>query len=813
MASPALSRFLPRFGVAAAVASALGLAGCQSLNSQDTLPPVSGVQPLKGLAQNVSVRRNSQGMPLIESNTFHDALFTLGYVHASDRINQMVTLRLLAQGRLAEMSGPDVLDVDRFMRAVNLKKSASELYNASSPRLKRFFEVYARGVNAYLFRYRDKLPADLAQSGYKPEYWKPEDSALLFCLLNFSESANLQEELSALVLAQKVGADKLAWLTPSYPDEPLPAAEADKLKGVNLGQIPGLATLTSINERLGSLNTLGVSTASNWAIAPQRSRSGRSLLANDLSTPMQAPSLWTFVQIRAPKYQAAGVSIAGVPTLLSGFNGKVAWSMSQVSGDTQDLFLEKVRRQGSALYYEHNGKWVPAIVRNETFFAKGQRPIRETVYETRHGPLLNSAQSLTSGYGLALQTADFKDDKSLDAFFDLSRAQNVEKASDASREIRAIPLNMVFADASNIGWQVTGRFPNRREGEGLLPSPGWDGRFDWDGYADAMLHPYDQDPPQGWVGTANQRTVPHGYGMQLSNSWAAPERSERLAQLAGNGKHDSRSVIAMQYDQTTLLAAKLKGMFQAPGMALPLKQAIDALPAADRAKAQEALSRLMAFDGRLAATSSDAAIYQLFLQESAKQIFLDELGPETSATWKEFVSNANLSYAAQADHLLGREDSPFWDDLRTAQKEDKPAILARSLVAAITAGDSLLGVDHKAWQWGKLHSYTWKTSSGQTLRGPLAAGGDHTTLNAAPYNWGQDFATTQVQAMRMIVDFGQVEPMMGQGGIGQSGNPASPYYANGIDPWLKAQYLSFPMQPQNFDKAYGKTRLTLTPGK
>ena len=137
MASPALLHFLPRFGVAAAVVSALGLAGCQLQNTQDTLPPVAGVQPIKGLAQNVSVRRNAQGMPLIESNTFHDALFSLGYVHASDRITQMVTLRLLAQGRLAEMSGPQVLDVDRFMRAVNLKKSAGELYNASSPRLSR----------------------------------------------------------------------------------------------------------------------------------------------------------------------------------------------------------------------------------------------------------------------------------------------------------------------------------------------------------------------------------------------------------------------------------------------------------------------------------------------------------------------------------------------------------------------------------------------------------------------------------------------------------------------------------------------------
>ncbi|MGA9700870.1 penicillin acylase family protein [Pseudomonas sp.] len=813
MASPALSHFLPRFGVAAAVASALSLAGCQLQSTQDTLPPVAGVQPLKGLAQNVSVRRNAQGMPLIESNTFHDALFSLGYVHASDRITQMVTLRLLAQGRLAEMSGPEVLDVDRFMRAVNLKKSAGELYNASSPRLKRFFEVYARGVNAYLFRYRDKLPPDLAQTGYKPEYWKPEDSALLFCLLNFSESSNLQEELASLVLAQKVGVDKLAWLTPSAPDEPIPLAEAEKLKGVNLGQITGLAGLDTVSQQLNSLNALAVTTSSNWAIGPQRSRSGKSLLAGDLAAQPQAPSPWSYVQIRAPKYQAVGASIAGLPTLLSGFNGNVAWSMSAVKGDTQDLFLEKVKRQGSALYYENNGKWLPAAVRNETFFVKGQRSIREVVYETRHGALLNSSQALTSGFGLALQTADFKDDKSLDAFFDLSRAQNAGKASDATRTIRAIALNMIFADAGSIGWQVTGRFPNRREGEGLLPSPGWDTRFDWDGYADAMLHPYDQDPAQGWIGTANQRTAPRGYGMQLSNSWDAPERSERLAQLANAGKHDSRSMIAMQYDQTTTFAAKLKTMFQAPGMAQPLKQAIDALPAAEQGKAREALNRLMAFDGRLVSSSADAAIYELFLQESTKQIFLDELGPETSASWKAFVSNASLSYAAQADHLLGREDSPFWDDVRTAKKEDKPAILARSLAAAITAGDSQLGADHKAWQWGKLHSTTWKNASGQVMRGPLASGGDHNTLNPAPYRWGQDFNTTQVPALRMIVDFGQVEPMMGQGGIGQSGNPASPNYANGIDPSLKAQYLSFPMQPQNFEKVYGKTRLTLTPGK
>lgn len=816
MASPALTSFIPRFGVAAAVASVLSLAGCQTWNAQDSLPPTSGVQPLKGLAQNVSVRRNAVGIPLIESNTFHDALFTLGYVHASDRLNQMVTMRLLAQGRLSEMSGADRLEVDRYMRAVNLKKSADELYKASSPRLKRFFEVYARGVNAYLFRYRDKLPADLASTGYRPEYWKPEDSALIFCLFNFSQSANLPQEISALVMAQTVTTDKLAWLSPSAPDERLPLAEAEKLQGVKLnGTIPGLTELAKAGEQLSGLNPLGPIASNNWAIAPQRSRSGKSLLASDSQLPIGVPSLWSYVQIRAPKYQASGLSIAGLPMVLAGFNGKVAWSMTAVMGDNQDLFLEKLKRQGSGLVYEVAGKWQPVMVRNETYFIKGQRPIREAVYETRHGPLLNSAQgtALGNGFGLALQVPGLTDDKSLDAYFDLTRAQTAEKASDASREIRAIALNMMYADASHIGWQVTGRFPNRREGEGLLPSPGWDGRYDWDGYADPMLHPYDQDPAQGWLGTANQRVIPRGYGMQLSNAWTAPERGERIAELAGTGKHDSRSMIAMQYDQTTLFAAKLKKMFEAPGMSQPLKQAINALPAAEAAKAREAYSRLMAFDGRLSPTSTDAAIYELFLQESMKQIFLDELGPESSPTWKAFVANGERAYSAQADHLLGREDSPFWDDARTAQKEDKPAILARSLAAAISAGESQMGTDHKAWQWGKLHHYTWKNAQGQVVRGAMSAGGDHTTLNAAAYAWGQDFNVTRVPAMRMIVDFGLAEPLMGQLGTGQSGNPASPQYLNSIEPWLRGQYQSLPMQPQNFDKVYGTTRLTLVPGK
>ncbi|HBX55114.1 MAG TPA: penicillin acylase family protein, partial [Pseudomonas sp.] len=757
--------------LAAVLTAGVALSGCQSfLNSRysASVPPDQGIVRVQGLAQSVVVRRNALGMPLIETTTFHDALFTLGYVHASDRLSQMVGLRLMAEGRLAEMAGPGVLEMDRFMRAVNLKKSAEVLYKEASPRLKRFFEVYARGVNAYLFQYRDKLPMDLAESGYRPPYWKPEDSVLVFCLLNFGLAVNLQEEIAALVLEQKVGSEQLAWLLPTYPDEPLPFEEAAKLKGLALrGQIAGLDAVNKAASQFADAHMLGVAASNNWAIAPQRSRSGKSLLANDTHLPLSMPSAWNFVHIRSPKLQAAGVSIAGVPAIVAGFNGKLGWGMTMVMGDNQDLFLEKVKREGGRLYYQADGKWLAAQERQETFFIKGQRPIRETLYETRHGPLLNSVlgerkhmlqpMQLSSGYGLALQTTQFEADKTLDAFFDLSRAQSVEQAFEATREVRAMPLNIVFADAQHIGWQVTGRFPNRREGLGLLPSPGWDSRYEWDGFADPMLHPYDQDPQQGWLGTANHRTVPRGYGMQLSNSWFYPERYERLAQLAGSGKHDTQSMIAMQYDQTSPFVAKLQAMFEAPGMAESLQQAIDALPEAQPGKAREALSRLMAFDGKLAATSADAALYGAFLHESARQTFLDELGPDTSPAWKALVETANSSYSAQADHLLGRDDSPFWDDVRTSDKEDKPAILARSLAAAVTFAETQLGNDRTAWQWGKLHQYHWVTETTQLAqymsasqraginslksyldRGPYPAGGDHSTLNVSAYHWGQD---------------------------------------------------------------------------
>lgn len=826
------------------------LAGCQSTLDQQyraSLPPEQGTARIKGLMEGSSVRRNRLGMPLIESSNVHDALFTLGYVHASDRISQMAGLRLTAEGRLSELAGPATLELDQLMRSLGLRQRAATLYRQASPRLRQQFEVYAAGVNAWLYRNAKNLPIDLASAGYRPEYWKGEDSALLFCLLEFALGVNLQEEIASLRLASQVGSERLGWLLPIYPDEPIPHNEAAKLAGLKLdsqkldGQLPALGSLENSTRQLADLHMLGVAASNNWAFSGQRTRSGKTLLANDTHLPLAMPSLWNFVHLRTPQYQVAGVSVAGIPAVVAGFNGKLAWSMTMVMGDSQDLFLEQTRERNGQLEYLANGQWQPARQREETFFIKGQAPVRMKVWETRHGPLLNAAlgtrkhmlQPLEthSQYGLALQRPDIAGDRTLDAFIELSLAQSVDQAHDAVRRIQAIDLNLLYADAEHMAWQVTGRYPNRRSGRGLIPSPGWNDDYAWDGYADDALYPFDQDPASGWLGTANQRSAPAGYGVQLSASWFYPERSERIAELAqSRSKQDAASMIAMQYDQQTPFARKLQQMLWDKRLSSALQQAIDQLPATDASRARQALARLKGFDGRLDSHSADAAVYSAFLQTSMQQIFADELGGSGSPAWQALVEAGNLSYSAQADHLLGREDSPFWDDTRTPQQEDKAIILARSLAASMHLLEERLGSDSSQWQWGKLHSYHWRTDgqklahwmgAGQQLglkaldgylgRGPFPAGGDHSTLNASSWHWGQDFDSWLIPAMRMVVDFGADEPLMAHNSSGQSGNPASRHYADGIDAWMNRQYQSFPFQARNLDTAYGSQRLSLQP--
>jgi acyl-homoserine-lactone acylase len=814
------------------VAVCLLLGSCTTLidnHFKGKLDAPSGNITLTGLKDTVTVRRDAYGIPFVEAKNMDDMAMAVGYVHAADRLTQMIGMKLISEGRLSEMAGPAVLDLDIYMRTMNLKSVAEALYKTVNAENLRLLEFYSKGVNAYLEQHKDKLPPGLALAGYKPEAWKPIDSTKIAALMNFGLSFNLQEEIAVLNIAQAIGAEKTAWLLPIYPDEPIPFDEAGKLKGIDLKKAIGsIASLDELQPLLSSIGLSGFAASNNWAISRERTKEDASIFCSDMHLPLSMPSMWNMMHVRCGAYDVAGMSLAGTPIAAAGYNGHIAWGATMVMADNQDLFLEQLKNVNGKLHYLYKGEWLPAAEHKEVFNIKGKSPVTLTFYDTIHGPLINEAlnkepihviqaKSIDLPYGVALsRTIPAADDDSTNAFVQLSFAKSVDEAIPIIRRLRSLSVNMVFADKDNIAWQVIGNYPVRAKGRGLMPSPGWTGEYDWTGLLKTEMLPNLKNPPAGFIGTANHRTVPKDYPYILSSSWYWPERAERIVQMASaTDKHTTQTNMDMQLDTHSLFVPKLKEAILKGTLAGDIMKEIGRWKDERKAaQARLALLMLRDFNGDMRADSKEATLTGAFLNCATKNIFLDELGPDDSKAWKSFIIVNNESYNATCDHLLVRGDeSPFWDDINTPEKETKAQIIARSLADAVAFLESTSNKDTDKWSWGALHTYTWETDTSQmaphfgfiertTLnslwsyfnRGPYPAGGDIFTLNVSAYMMGKDFNTWLIPSMRMIIDFSQEEPMLAVNSSGQSDNPSSPHYDDGIKAWRDGKYIPFPFK-------------------
>lgn len=813
---------------------------------QYTVDSERGEVTLRGIRDEVIIRRDALGIPVIEAKNREDLAFAIGFVMAHDRLEQMVGFTLTAQGRLAEMAGPVALDIDVYLRTLGLRRVSEQQYAQLSEETKHFLQQFSNGVNSYLDTHRDRLPAGLRMARYDPEPWTPLNSVDLLTLVNLSLSLNLHEEISILNIVKKIGWERAAWLVPVYPDTPLPFDEAAKLKSVHLASIDlDLDELTRVSRKVDqAVLSLGIAASNNWAIAKERTQAGASILANDIHLMLSQPPMWMLMHVKSPGYDVAGIALAGLPAILFGFNGHIAWGASMVMADTQDVYLEELKQIDGKMHYRYQDHWLSVDERTETFNVRGERPIKRTIRATRHGPLITEAivapqmnpimsPSLDSvadaKYGLSLRWGATEQDGSLDVIFEMGKSATFQEASVHAQDIHFIHLNLVFADKDNIGWQVTGRYPKRRAGKGLFPSPGWTNDYDWEGFSPLSLNPKKLNPVEGFIATANNRTVSETYPLELTNSWFYPERVERITELIQeNDKHTAETSFAMQGDRLDRFFQRLKVVLLKNHE--KLSYSIDRLPPSDSADAQRALAMLIAFDGTMSPDSCESTIYGMFQHFITQETFLDELGPVNAPAYLGLVKMSVLSYSAQQDHMLQREDSPFWDDITTpTTTETKWDIFARALSRSWQFGTQRLGSDSTQWRWGKLHTYRWESQatqlkpylgnlqqfaigilSGFLDRGPYPAGGNHNTLNQASYAIGEDFKVWIVPASRMVVDFTRDEPMWIMNSGGQSGNPASSHYADGIQPWLSSENRSMPFRSHNIEPQYTNT-LRLTP--
>jgi acyl-homoserine-lactone acylase len=529
--------------------------------------------------------------------------------------------------------------------------------------------------------------------------------------------------------------------------------------------------------------------------------------------------------------------VPGIPIVNLGFNGKVAWGVTMVMADSQDIFVEKLKKEGERTFYLYKGEWRSVEERIERIMTGKDEWVDVPIQSTVHGPLLNEALArmpfppvmpiapvpMVSRYGLALSWACEEGGRTFSGFYRLGKVASAAEARLAIADIQCIYLNFVFGDQDTVAWQVSGKYPIRKKGRGLLPSPGWDGEYDWIGFQPFEKQPFTINPAEGFLATANHRTVEKNFPITLTSSWYNPDRGERLkdvlSKMNGAGAQD---MFALQFDRYSTMAKKLQALLHDSAASPGIRRAVEDMKDGEaRARALDALAMVApgAFDCVMDPGSANAAVMGALMHEATRSIFLDELGPDDAACWKAFADVNISSYSAPEDHLLFRPESPFWDDTRTAEREGRPEILARALAAAYALCAKRMGGDRADWKWGSLHTYYWRHDFTKSTmffhdylnRGPYPAGGDVHTVNVSAFFWGKDFDVIVIPAMRLVVDFGLEEPAFLVVVPGQSGNPSSEHYADMLPLYLEGKNHPLPFGNQGVRAQYGST-VILRPG-
>ena len=759
-----------------------------------SLPKVGGTLALPGLGAPIEVIRDENAVPHIYAESAEDALFALGFVHAQDRLFQMDFQRRVGAGRLSEVLGDATLETDKFLRTLGVYRSAERTLPNLSAEAQGALAAYSAGVNAFLEGRRGALPPEFLILGYEPEPWQPADSLVWLKMMAWDLGGNWDDELLRARLLKVLPPERVAQLWPPYPgDAPviLPDFSAlykelplDKLWAESPKPLPPGA---------GS---------NNWVLSGEHSVTGAPLLANDPHLALQTPALWYLAHLSAPGLGTIGATLPGLPLVVLGRTDRISWGFTNTGPDTQDLFIEKLDPEHPNRYQTPTG-WAELKTRQETIKVKGQGDVTLTVRETRHGPLVSdvsagAAEVAGSNYALAFAWTSLRDDDlSLQAGLDLNQAQNWNDFTEALRNFHAPQQNIVYADADgNIGLYAPARVPIRKNGDGLIPVPGWTGEYDWTGFVPYEALPHVYNPPSGQVVTANNKLVPDSYPYFLTSEWAVPYRVERItALLAAQDKHSLGSFQDVQADQ-------LSGMV---GDFLPFLLSVQA----EGTEARALQTRLSAWNGVMAADAPEPLIFSTWYRAFTQLVLEDDLGALFDDTW---------GFRPIFFRNVIQKQTAWCDNTATPQTETCELLAATALRQTAQELRERYGNDPESWRWGDVHYADHDhLIFGQTQLAPLfnlrvPNGGDAFTVNAARYSVDEEGAAqTSGPGLRALYDLSNLERSQFIQPTGQSGNVLSPHYRDFLERWVNVEYLPMVTDRDQLGDVLGT--LKLVPGR
>ncbi len=751
--------------------------------SRCRLPRTDGVLHLSELDAPVDVIRDRWGIPHIYAQNARDLMFAQGFVHAQDRLWQMEFQRRLVSGRLAEVIGAAIAPVDRWQRTLGMRRVSEQEIELLSDETRANLQSYTAGVNARIAQ--DRLPVEFTLLRYRPEPWQMADSLCWTKMMSWVLSVNWETEILRAQLIASLGPEKAAELEPDYlerwPYIVPPGVDYSAIGSAALERAQAARPLTGPRSGLGS---------NNWVISGTHTSTGKPLLANDMHLGMSLPCIWYENHLNGGGWNVTGVSLPGIPGVISGHNGHVAWGFTNGFPDVQDLYMERLRHTDDGrVQYEYQGEWADAEVRHEEIRVKGAETITEKVIVTRHGPIINSLAPDDAGeQPLALRWTSLETDTMFDGLQAMNRARNCAEFREALRHWAAPIQNMVYADTEgNIAYSFPGKVPIRAKGDGQVPVPGWTGEYEWTGYIPFEELPHLYNPPQGYIATANNRVTDEGYPYYIGREHCMGDRAQRIVELIeAQDKIDVAYIRRMHFDQvspTARVVGRYLGQLEVEDPELT-----------------SVVKLMREWDGKLAADSPAAAVQQVFMRRMLYLTLTDELGHLTA----RYAGKGPTPVLAEGS-LFGerswewlqaqlKEPNAHWFDQGNGETRDDCARLA--LRETVDFLKTELGPQVGDWAWGKLHTLTFAHVLGQVPPldqvfnlGPYPLGGDGTTVWATGAN-SHDLNSDAVVGppFRFIADMGDLRNSLGLLGPGQSGQPGSKHYDDQAGAWFSGEY-------------------------
>lgn len=731
-------------------------------------PMIDGKVQLTILDENVTVIRDENGVPHLDAKSDADLYRAQGYVHAQDRLFQMDLARRQASGRLAEVVGAKAIDTDKQFRTFSLRNAAEKSFDTYGDDAKQVLEWYADGVNEFIEEVKDngKLSYEFKLLGYEPEPWTPIDSLTIGKYMAYDLGGKWTPQAMRHWALNQYSEEKAMDLFITYPENAESIMEANMKNPVQVaGQFdPGLLP----QEFNGS---------NNWVVSGDKTKSGKPLLADDPHLGLSTPSIWHQIQLKSPEQNVSGVIFAGIPGVILGHNEKVAWGVTNVGPDVQDLYIETPNPEDPT-QFQYDGEWEQAEVRDETISVKGEEDVPFEVLVTRHGPVITDViyKDEKPGAVFSMQWTALEPSNELEAIMDLNKAEDWESFETALQAFSSPAQNFVFASTDGtIAFKANGKIPIRKKGDAQLPVPGNSSEYGWDGYI-----PYDElptlvNPKEGFIATANNEIVDDNYPYHITKFWAQPYRYERIAEVLRSGdQFVAEDMMDLQMDQKNLHAEEF------------LDDLIGSIERMDRKESYKGiLAQLKDWDQ----VDSVDAPQPLLFHKLMKQLPVTMFAPDMPADVYEFMpGKPQLTDQFLRNAYNG--DPSTWV-LEYGGVDQWVFDAFKKTVASLKED---YGDNSEKWQWGDYHQLVFPhplSSASPILAHFLdpkkqPVGGSGITVQAASFK--DDGSANHGASWRFVADLDDLSKAYHIVGPGQSGHVKSQWFHDQADDWVRGDF-------------------------